>query len=112
MKRLTKNNYEIEWKLDPSTGELVRVSTQRLTPEFFDELKVLQQMNAAKGRIGEIMHVCRIPGSILRKWQAEGFDPFVTNEDDQTALMERLREMTARLKRDNQENFIIDKRTF
>lgn len=104
-------NVQHTWH-DGSHGELIRENTQEITDSFVQELEALKSIQAAKGRIGDMLHVARVPRIIHNKWVAEGFDPSTATEEDFDALMERLREIVKRLRADGQEKFIMTNKTF
>lgn len=106
------NGNEVEYLDGDRPGELIRSETTVITDEFMEEIEMLRKLNEAKGRIGDTMHVARVPGWLHRKWIREGFDPTTANEDDFDALIKNLRELRARLQTQGFDKFIIDKRTF
>ncbi len=107
-----KNGSQVQWLDGNASGELIRTETTVITDEFMDELELLRKIQAAKGRIGDMMHVARVPRAIHERWLREGFDPSTANEDDFDALMKRLREIVARLKSDGMDKFILTDKTF
>ena len=107
-----KTGNQVQYLDGDRPGELIRAETQTITDEFMEEIEMLRKLNEAKGRIGDTMHVARVPGWLHRKWVREGFDPTTANEDDFDALIKNLRELRAMLQKQGFDKFIIDKRTF